>query len=228
VRIDLADFFASVSRARVAALFRRVGYPRRVAAALAGLCTAPTPERVLAEHPRAGVDLAERFLMNARLRDAHLPQGAPTSPALSNLAAWRLDRRLAALAAGFGATMTRYADDLAFSGDQAFGRSLRFFFARVGAIALEEGFRVNHRKTRVMRHGRRQALCGVVVNDTANLPRRERDRLRATLFNVARFGLESQNRDGRPDFRRHLEGRVAWAAALNPGVGRRLRDLMRG
>jgi len=228
VRIDLADFFASVSRARVAALFRRVGYPRRVAAALAGLCTAPTPERVLAEHPRAGVDLAQRFLMNARLRDAHLPQGAPTSPALSNLAAWRLDRRLAALAAGFGATMTRYADDLAFSGDQAFGRSLRFFFARVGAIALEEGFRVNHRKTRVMRHGRRQALCGVVVNDTANLPRRERDRLRATLFNVARFGLESQNRDGRPDFRRHLEGRVAWAAALNPGVGRRLRDLMRG
>ena len=51
-----------------------------------------------------------------------------------------------------------------------------------------------------MRQGRRQTLCGVVVNDTANLPRRERDRLRATLFNVARFGLDSQNRDGRPTF----------------------------
>jgi hypothetical protein len=228
VRMDLADFFASVSRARVAALFRRVGYPRRVAAALAGLCTAPAPERVLDEHPRAGADLAQRFLANARLRDAHLPQGAPTSPALSNLAAWRLDRRLAALAAGFGATMTRYADDLAFSGDEAFERSLRFLVARVGAIALEEGFRVNHRKTRVMRQGRRQTLCGVVVNDTANLPRRERDRLRATLFNVARFGLESQNRDGRPDFRRHLEGRIAWAAALNPRAGKRLRALMPG
>ena len=85
-------------------LFRRVGYPRRVAAALAGLCTAPTPDGVLAAHPREDVDLAQRFLTNARLRDAHLPQGAPTSPALSNLAAWRLDRRLAGLAAGFGAT----------------------------------------------------------------------------------------------------------------------------
>ncbi len=226
VRMDLEDFFASVSRARVVALFRRVGYPRRVAAALAGLCTAPTPERVLAEHPREGVDLAKRFLTNARLRDAHLPQGAPTSPALSNLAAWRLDRRLAGLAAGFGATMTRYADDLAFSGDRPFGRSLRFFVARVGAIAAEEGFRVNHRKTRLMSQAQRQSLCGVVVNETANLSRRERDRLRATLFNVARFGLDSQNRENRPDFHRHLEGRVAWAAALNPVAGKRLRGLL--
>jgi RNA-directed DNA polymerase len=226
VRMDLEDFFASVSRARIVSLFRRVGYPRRVATALAGLCTAPTPECVLEEHPRVGVDLAQRFLANARLRNAHLPQGAPTSPALSNLAAWRLDKRLAALAAGFGATMTRYADDLAFSGDTTFGRSLRFFVARAGAIAAEEGFRVNHRKTRVMGQGQRQTLCGVVVNDTANVPRRERDRLRATLFNVARFGAGGQNRDGRPDFRRYLEGRVAWAAALNPGAGRRLRELL--
>ncbi|HVV51678.1 MAG TPA: reverse transcriptase family protein [Polyangia bacterium] len=226
VRIDLEDFFASISRARVAALFRRVGYPRRVAAALAGLCTAPTPERVLAGHPRTDVDLGQRFLVNARLRNAHLPQGAPTSPALSNLAAWRLDRRLSTLAAGFGAAMTRYADDLAFSGDATSGHALRFFVARVGAIAAEQGFRVNHRKTRVMRQGQRQTLCGVVVNDTASLRRPERDRLRAILRNAARFGLDAQNRQGHPDFRRHLEGRVEWAAALNPRVGRRLRDLL--
>lgn len=226
VRLDLEDFFASISHARVVALFRRVGYPRRVAAALAGLCTAATPEGVLTEHPRASTDLGRRFLANARLRNAHLPQGAPTSPALSNLAAWRLDRRLAALASGFGATMTRYADDLAFSGDETFARALRFFIPRVAAIVIEEGFRVNYRKTRVMRRGKRQTLCGVVVNDTANLPRRERDRLRATLFNAARFGLDNQNRERRPDLRRHLEGRVAWAVALNPSTRRRLTDLL--
>ena len=120
VRLDLEDFFASVSRARVVALFRRVGYPRAVARTLAGLCTAAAPHHVLESHPREGADLARRFLANARLRDPHLPQGAPTSPALSNLAAFRLDRRLAALARAFGATMTRYADDLAFAGDQRF------------------------------------------------------------------------------------------------------------
>jgi RNA-directed DNA polymerase len=122
--------------------------------------------------------------------------------------------------------MTRYADDLAFSGDETFARNVRFFVARAGAIAIEEGFHVNHRKTRVMRRGRRQMLCGVVVNDTANLPRRERDRLRATLFNAARSGLDAQNRDGRPDFRRYLEGRVAWAASLNPEFGRRAQQLL--
>jgi hypothetical protein len=222
VRLDLQDFFASVSRARVAALLRRVGYPRRIAATLSGLCTAPTPDQVLAAHPRERADLTQRFLANQRLRDPHLPQGAPTSPALSNLAAWRLDRRLAGLAAAFGATMTRYADDLAFSGDETFARSLRFFLPRAGAIALEEGFHINHRKTRVMHRGRRQHLCGVVINDRMNLPRRERDRLRAILHNVAAHGIDSQNRDGHPAFQQHLEGRIAWMTALNPDLRRRL------
>jgi hypothetical protein len=221
VRLDIQDFFASVSRARVAAIFRRVGYPRAVADALANLCTVATPLGVLDAHPQ-GDDSSRRFLTNAALRDRHLPQGAPTSPALSNLVAWRMDTRLAALAAGFGATMTRYADDLAFSGDETFARALRFFLPRAGAVVLEEGFRLNHRKTRVMPRGHRQELCGVAIAERPNVPRRERDRLRAILFNARRFGLESQNRAGHSDFRRHLEGRVAWVSAVNGGARRRL------
>jgi hypothetical protein len=119
--------------------------------------------------------------------------------------------------------MTRYADDLAFSGDETFSRSLRFFLPQAGAIALEEGFRLNYRKTRVMRRGQRQELCGVVINEKPNIPRRERDRLRAVLFNVARFGLESQNQDGHRDFRRYLEGKVAWVAAVNGAAGGKLK-----
>ena len=224
-RLDLEDFFASITRARVAAIFRRVGYPRPVAAALAGLCTAVAPVRVLAAHPRAGADLSQRFLTNQRLRDPHLPQGAPTSPALSNLAAWRLDRRLGALAAVFDATMTRYADDIAFAGDARFGRSLAAFLPRAAAVALEEGFRVNHRKTRVMPRGGRQELCGLVVNQRPNLRRQERDNLRALLFNAARLGPDSQNRGGHTDFRRHVEGRIAWARSINPAFGARLAAL---
>ena len=221
VRLDVEDFFASVSRSRVVAIFERVGYPRAVAETLANLCTSATPAAVLDAQPR-GEDLPARFLTNARLRDRHLPQGAPTSPALSNLVAWRLDTRLAALAAGFGATMTRYADDLAFSGDEAFARALRFFLPRAGAIVLEEGFRLNHRKTRVMRRGHRQELCGVSVAERPSVPRRERDRLRAILHNARRDGLDGQNREGHADFRRHLEGRIAWVRAVDPHTARRL------
>ena len=76
----------------------------------------------------------------------------------------RLDARLAGLAEAAGGRYTRYADDLAFSGDGEFARGVLRFAAHVGAVALEEGFRVNHRKTRVMRQGVRQALTGLVVN----------------------------------------------------------------
>ena len=221
VRFDLEHFFASITRARVAAVFRRVGYPAAVAGTLSALCTAAAPWSVLAAHPREG-DQSQRFLTNARLRERHLPQGAPTSPALSNLAAFRLDRRLAALAEAHGAVMTRYADDLAFSGDRAFARALRFFSRQVEAIARDEGFRINHRKTRLMPRGQRQVLCGLVVNDRANLPRAKADNLRALLFNAVRFGPQSQNRDGHPAFRAHLQGLVAWTASINPVRGRRL------
>ena len=90
------------------------------------------------------------------------------------------------------------------------------------AIVRDEGFRLNQGKTRRMPRGQRQVLCGLVVNDRANLPRAKADNLRALLFNAIRFGPDSQNRDEHPDFRAHLEGRVAWTASINPVRGRRL------
>src|SRR5262249_40986091 len=90
LRMDLRDFFPSVSAARVRAVFRAGGYPREVAACLAGLCTNATPAGVWP----AGTDDNTR----RRFRSPHLPQGAPTSPALANLCAYGLDRRLTGLA----------------------------------------------------------------------------------------------------------------------------------
>jgi hypothetical protein len=95
----------------------------------------------------------------------------------------------------------------------------------VGAIALEEGYRLNHRKTRVMAAGQRQELCGLVINRRPNVPRAEYDSLKALLFNAGRLGPDSQNRDGHPHFRAHLEGRVAWVASIHPARGARLRAL---
>jgi hypothetical protein len=134
----------------------------------------------------------------------HLPQGAPTSPALANICCYRLDCRLTALSESAGATYTRYADDLAFSGDHNFEKRVERFSASVAAILQEEGLRVHHRKTRVMRQSVRQHLAGLVTNEKANVVRRDFDQLKAVLTNCVRHGAESQNRDGRPDFRSHL------------------------
>src|SRR6185436_13747114 len=79
-----------------------------------------------------------------------------------------VDCRLAGLAQSAGAVYTRYADNLAFSGSEAFERCSERFSTHVAAIMLEEGLAVNHRKTRLMRQGVRQHLAGVVVNRCMN------------------------------------------------------------
>jgi len=153
----------------------------------------------------------------------HLPQGAPTSPALANLCSYRVDCRLIALAKSAGAAYTRYADDLAFSGGVEFEKCAERFAIHVAAVLLEEGFTVHHRKTRVMRQGVRQHLAGLAINQGINVPRRDFDLLKAMLTNCVRSGPESQNRDARSRFRPHLEGRVAFVEMINPTRGRRLR-----
>ena len=113
-------------------------------------------------------------------------------PALANLVCYRLDRRLSALAASFGATYTRYVDDLTFSGGPEL-RSRRLA-ELVTAVVVDEGFRVNAAKPRTATAARRQAVLGAVVNVRPTRPRPERDALRALLHNCATRGWRSQVR----------------------------------
>jgi hypothetical protein len=160
--------------------------------------------------------LASHARLGSRLATPHLPQGAPTSPALASLAAFGLDRRLSALAARFGASYTRYADDLALSGGaNLIGAAPRLRDA-VREIASDEGFRINERKSRLMTSGGRQDLCGVVVNAHPNIPRRDFDRLKAAVHTAAKRG-------GAGVDRRQLLGRIAWVESVNPRRGARLR-----
>jgi hypothetical protein len=218
LRFDLQDFFSTVHAGRIHALFKTLGYSTAVARALTALCTTATPEAWLRAEPRLA------WPQRQRLRDPHLAQGAPTSPALANLCAFALDARLTGLAERFGARYSRYADDLVISGPASL--PTRTVAAWVAAIAEDEGFAVNPRKTRSLGAAQRQAVCGIVVNFRPNLPRAEFDRLKATLHRCVVEGPSGQNRDGHADWRAHLQGRVAWAAQLNPGKAARLKALL--
>jgi hypothetical protein len=228
LKMDLRDFFVSIKSARVTALFLTAGYPEAVARLLTGLCTNAVPSEVCKQAGQSDAAAAgsrTSWQVGQLYRQPHLPQGAPTSPALANLVAYRLDARLAGLAHSAGASYTRYADDLLFSGGEAFARSIRRFPIHVAAIAMEEGFAVQHRKTRVMRQGVRQRAAGVVFNQKINLQRDEYDRLKAILCNCVRLGPQGQNRAGVGDFKAHLRGRVAHAVRLCPVRGDRLMQL---
>jgi RNA-directed DNA polymerase len=224
LKIDLRDFFPSINRARITAVFRVAGYPEQVAQTLAALCTNAVPADVWRGFPGYG-DQRDQWRHESLYCRPHLPQGAPTSPALANLCAYRLDCRLQGLAQVTGAQYSRYADDLLFSGGVEFERCVRRFYVQVCAIALDEGFRGNGRKTRIMRQGVRQQAAGIVLNRHPNLRRDEFDRLKAILYNCARHGAASQNRSEHADFRAHLLGRVTFAEAVNAARGRRLRQL---
>jgi hypothetical protein len=223
--MDLRDFFPSISGPRVQAMFRTVGYPEPVANFLGGLCTNATPRALWLEKGRS---LDPLRMADARQLYAwpHLPQGTPAAPALANICAYRMDCRLTGLAEVCGAVYTRYADDLAFSGDENFERGVERFAIHATAILLDEGFTVHHRKTRVMRQGVRQYLTGVVTNRRLNIPRSDYDRLKAILTNCVHHGPESQNRESHADFRSHLTGRVSFVEMINAKRGAKLRNLL--
>ena len=223
LRIDLQNFFPSIRARRVQTIFRTLGYPEPVADRLGGLCTNVVPRRLW----RATSGISPETLRDATriYSRPHLPQGAPTSPALANLCAFRADCRLDGLARSAGAAYSRYADDLAFSGPDTFRRSVQRFQLRAVAILLEEGFDVNFQKTRVMHQSSRQSLAGLVVNRRLNYPRRDFDQLKAILTNCAQHGPETQNRAEHTSFQEHLAGRVAYVESINPEKGARLRGI---
>jgi hypothetical protein len=210
LKFDLTDFFPTIHYYRVLGLFTSLGYPapdarfggddesRRVAGTLARLCCyTPDPKQ---------------------WTGATVPQGAPTSPALSNLVCRRLDARLTGLAQRNQGTYTRYADDLTFSFPKAKGVGLGRFRWWVDQVCHQEGFLINQKKFRVVRASQRQFVTGIVVNDELRVPREERRRFRAMLHNCRQHGVESQAR-GRPDFAGYLRGFASYVHMVDPDEG---------
>jgi RNA-directed DNA polymerase len=223
LKFDLADFFASVNRARIRAIFSTAGYPEAVAQLLAGLCTTRLTAGDWQRRPHPGPHDHARW---QKLAQPHLPQGAPTSPAIANLAAYGLDCRLQVYSQACGATYTRYADDLTLSGPADLAHDWRGIRNGIARIAWEEGFDLNFRKIRVQRAGTAQHVLGLMVNEKLNVPRLEYDRLKAILTNCVRTGPEQQNRDRLADFRGHLLGRIAFVSQVHPQHGAKLKSLL--
>ncbi|MFT3713030.1 MAG: reverse transcriptase family protein [Archangium sp.] len=209
MRFDLRAFFTSVTARRAHATFVALGYPIAVVRSLVGVCTTRTPFQVLRQAPfptpfDSSVSRA-RFAQQQSLGERHLPQGAPTSPCLANLAAYVLDVRLASLAEKLNLRYSRYADDLVFSGTMRCGA----LHEQVRLITREEGFELNDEKTRAMPSSARQSVTGVVVNERPNFARHDFDLLKAQLHRLRTSGPADNAQ------RAELQGRIGWVRQLN-------------
>jgi retron-type reverse transcriptase len=181
IRFDIKDFFESVPAERVLDFFHRMG--------------------------RCTDDAAQR-LTELCTYQGHLPQGAPTSPRLASLVVYSLDARLYDVAVAWGANYTRYADDLTFSLRMDDPRKVRSLVRVVKSVVVDEGFRVNNRKLRILRKHQRQEITGLVINETVNVPRRKRRWLRAVEHHVATgrpASLSQEQLDGWRQFMRMVE-----------------------
>ena len=146
-----------------------------------------------------------------------LPQGAPTSPVISNLICRGLDARLFGLASSNNGAYTRYADDLTFSFKEETPKLGRFRWW-VDQICHQEGFVVKQSKFRVIRRSQRQSVTGIVVNDVLRVPRHARRRFRAILHNCRTKGVASQAR-GKPGFAGYLRGFASYIHMVHPEEG---------
>ncbi len=212
INMDLENFFPSIGFPRVRHAFQRLGYSGSVATLLALLCTECPRKRVVYAGQPYYVATGPRGL----------PQGACTSPALSNQIARRLDRRLKGLSLKMGWQYTRYADDMTFSAPPGHRENIGYLIARIRHIAEDEGFAINRKKTRVQRPESRQMVTGLVVNVQPAVPRDQVRRLRAILHRAKSEGLAAQNREGHPNFRGWVQGMIAYVAMVQPETGRKL------
>jgi RNA-directed DNA polymerase len=211
VKFDLKDFFPSISFVRVRGLFESFGYSRAISTLFALIGTEP---------PRKEVEFNGKMYYVA-IDERQLPQGACTSPTITNLLCRRLDEKLTRLASDKGFTYTRYADDLTFSGDGTALKEIGSLMSNVRSIVRYEGFVVNEEKTRVLRTGRRQRVTGIVVNEKANLTRKDLRSFRALLHNVEKNGLEEQNHKNHPHFWEYINGYVSYIQMVRPDIGKK-------
>ena len=190
LKMDIHDFFGSIRSPRVRQTFKKIGYPENVSKVLGALCCL----------------------------HRHLPQGAPTSPALSNIVGYEMDRKLAALAAEYGGTYTRYADDLTFSGD-VFPKEQ--IIPQVKRIIRDEKFEPNHKKTHFMNQSSRKIITGVSVASGVKLtiPKSKKREIRKNVYFILTKGLaEHQRRIGShdPAYLKRLIGMLCYWRAIEP------------
>jgi retron-type reverse transcriptase len=194
--IDLKDFFPSITLSRVIGLFRSIGYTEEVSHVLGELCT-----------------------FNWRL-----PQGAPTSPMISNLIAWNMDLKLSKFCQKRNLNYSRYADDITISGGKDLPRYKTLIFHKIE----DEGFKINWDKVRLHDRGSSQRVTGLVVNEKVTLGRKKKKWLRAIVHNIVNNGHLAENKDNDPFFKERIFGHLALAKMVEPDFAESLLDSLKG
>lgn len=213
VNLDLESFFPTVTFPRIRGVFRSLGYSEAVATVFALIASEPDTFKVELDGRTFEVAQGPR----------RLPQGAPTSPAITNVLCRRLDRRLFHAAKKLGFVYSRYADDLSFSSaDPVVAKRAGQLLKQVRFIVGEEGFVPHPAKTRVFHRGRQQEVTGLVVNDKVGVERETLRKFRALLHGIDKSGPAGKTWGSSSDVFASAKGFASYVAMVDPDKGRAL------
>lgn len=213
INVDLKDFFPTITYSRVKGLFHILGYSEQLATIFALICTQADTEEVMMDNVRYYVQKGIRFL----------PQGSPASPAISNLIAYKMDRKIHGLASKLGFTYTRYADDLSFSTSKENEKNSSKLLYFLKKITASEGFVMHPDKTHIMRKGAQQKVTGIIVNEKLNIERTKLHKFRALLHNIEMHGWKEQRWGKAKHLIHAIEGYIHFVQMVNPEKGNRFK-----
>lgn len=191
INFDIKDFFPSIHFGRVKGLFKNMGYSSKVSHILGNICT----------------------------YNGYLPQGAPTSPYITNLICIKMDKRIGTLCEKNKYTYTRYADDITVSGD----KSIVKIISLIKKIISEEGFSNNSKKERILKKHNAQIVTGIVVNKKLKPQNKFIKKLRQEIYYINKFGLHSHmERIGlnKSNYIGHLYGKVYFIKMIDKDLGK--------
>ena len=204
IRVDLADFFSTITFPRTRGLFSSLGYNSGVSSVLALLCTDMDRREVVYQSENWYVSQGPR----------KLPQGATTSPALSNLVARNLDRRIRGYLKYLEDDWiyTRYADDLVLSHPDK-NVDVGMLLTYLNRVIRDEGFKVNKKKTVIMRTPHRQMITGLVLHESGvRVPKKYLKKVRAMVHNADQLISKGFN----PDNIDEIKGRLSFIKMVMP------------
>ncbi len=174
INIDLKNFFPTITFKRIKGIFRSFGYSGQLSTIFALMCSEPEMDQVELDGEIYYVAKGERFL----------PQGAPTSPALTNVICNRLDKRMVGMSNKLGLTYSRYADDMTFSTNEPNDLLYKKLMWQTKLIVEEENFTIHPKKIHTMRKGGKKEVTGIVVNEKLSIARKKLKRFRSVLHQI--------------------------------------------
>lgn len=222
--LDLNNFFETIIERRVYGIFSSLGYSKNLSVEFAKICTAKMPKEKYNEIP---TDKQKYFKGLHKLKESVLVQGAPTSPTLSNLVCKRLDLRLSKLANKLGASYSRYADDITFSGTASTLPSIGL----LKKIIEDEDFKINWDKVGKYKKGQRQIVTGLLIDGKVRVPKKFKKEIYRHLHFCSKYGAFSHFQRICPDkaYRKEwLLGKIYFVYAIEPDEAKKMLEIVNG